>query len=338
MKKRILTTLPIGILLILAMSVFADPIDSSVTADSMEGSTISDSMDDSNNADSKDVSDNTETSETEVEQTLPERDLESEEPYAVVKSWAEGVKTRDGKLQYSVMSQKLKDEYYPIFDGLGWVTGVSSPWVESYEIAETYRLDNDAYRYKMIFTFTDSTKSRFSEIKYVTVKYYDNIWLVSSIEEADINPSLEGISLGDSSQSVISILGSNCTKTDEPDNAGYIGEDTIVWRYESGISVTIGKTSGKVLRISSVSPVFKTDLGVKVGDNMNTVNEIYGPLYKEAVSRHDDEVLTGWFLIGEEAVIIFDFEKSDNALINSSIITLDSKVEEIIVAYWKHFD
>lgn len=314
MKKRILTTVLVGLLLsTLVISVSAD------------------SMDDSNN---------TETYGFEIEKTrilLLERALEPKEPYAAVQSWAEGIKTRNGALQYAVMAQNLKDEYYPIFTELGWVTGVSSPWVESYEIAEKYRIDNDKYRYKVVFTFTDSTKSRFSEIEYVTVKYYDNIWLVSSIEEVNINPSLEGISLGDSSQSVISILGSNCIKTDEPDSAGYIGEDTTVWRYESGISVTIGKTSDKVLRIASVSPDFKTDLGIKVSEDINTVYEAYKPLYEEAVSRHSDEVLEGWFLVGNEAVIIFDFNKSDNAVVNSNI-TPDSKVEEIIVAYWKHFD
>ena len=343
MKKRVLTTVLIGLLLIMAISVFADSIDGSAAPGAINGSVIAGSIDDSISAGSKDVSDSTETSETEIEQTLPERGLEPEEPYAAVKSWAEGVKIRDGAAQYAVMSQDLKDEYYPIFVDLGWVTGTSSPWVESYEIAENYRFDNDTYRYKVAFTYTDSTKSRFSEIQYVTVKKYDNCWLVSSIEDdlyddiRMINPNLGGISLGDSSESVANILGSNCTKTDEPDSAGYMGEDMTVWGYESGISVTIGKATGKVLRVSSASPDSQTDLGVKVGDDMNTVYEIYGPLYEEAVSRHSDEVLKGWFLVGEEIVIIFDFDKSDNTLINSSIMP-DSKVEQIIIAYWKHFD
>ncbi|HAA25506.1 MAG TPA: hypothetical protein DCE11_05225, partial [Ruminiclostridium sp.] len=153
MKKRILTTTLVCFMLILAISAFADSKDRSVTADSMDGSIISDSMDDSISAGSKKDTDSTETSETESEKTLPERDLGLEEPYATVKTWAEGVKTRDGKLQYSIMSQNLKDEYYPIFDALGWVTGVSSPWVESYEIAETHMPGDDSYRYKVSVSF-----------------------------------------------------------------------------------------------------------------------------------------------------------------------------------------
>lgn len=149
--------------------------------------------------------------------------------------------------------------------------------------------------------------------------------------------TLGGITLGDSPEKVIDVLGNNYSESTEPDIAGLIGEDLIVWSYESGVDVYIGKTSEKVVRITSVSPNFKTDLGIKVGDDSKTVFETYEPAYEEAVSRHRDEVLEGWFHIGEEAVIIFDFDKSDNAVVNTNV-TSDSKVEEIILAYWKHFN
>lgn len=150
-------------------------------------------------------------------------------------------------------------------------------------------------------------------------------------------PSFGGVSLGDSPDSVVNALGNHYTKSTEPDVAGMIGEDMIVWSYESGISITFGETSGKVLRVSSTSANFQTDLGIKVGDEAKTVLEAYKPLFKEAVSRHRDEVLAGWFLIGDGAVIIFDFDKSDRALVNSSIPS-EVGVEEIILAYWAHFN
>lgn len=160
--------------------------------------------------------------------------------------------------------------------------------------------------------------------------------VASNQDIADI-PSLGGISLGDSLESVANALGNNYTESAELDNAGFIGEDISVLSYESGIVVHIGKTSGKVLRVSSTSPDLQTDLGIKVGDDAKTVFEAYKPKFKEAISRHSDEVLAGWFLIGDGAVIIFDFDKSDSALVNSSI-TPDSRVEGIILAYWQHFD
>jgi hypothetical protein len=150
-------------------------------------------------------------------------------------------------------------------------------------------------------------------------------------------PSLGGISLGDSSESVIGALGNNYTESTETDDAGFIGEDMTVWSYESGIVVNIGKRSGKVLRVKSTSPDFRTDLGVKVDDNAKTVFDAYKPVFQEAVSRHSDNVLEGWFLIEDQAIMIFDFDKSDGSLINSSI-TPDSRVGEIILAYWEHFD
>jgi len=149
--------------------------------------------------------------------------------------------------------------------------------------------------------------------------------------------SLGGISLGDSLQTVVDVLGNNYTESTESDNAEYIGEDMTVWSYESGIVVSFGKTSGKVLRITSTSTDLKTNLGIKVGDAAKTVFETYKPLYEEAVSRHSDEMLTGWFLMEDGAVMIFDFDKSDGAVVNSNV-TPDSSVEKIILAYWKHFD
>ena len=150
-------------------------------------------------------------------------------------------------------------------------------------------------------------------------------------------PTLGGISLGDSPQKVIDVLGNNYSESAEPDIAGLMDEDLIIWSYESGISVYIGKTSEKVLRIISTSANTKTDLGIKVGDEYKTVYETYKPVSEEAVSRHSDEILEGWFLVEDEAVVIFDFDESDNAVVNRNVKP-DSKVEKIILAYWKHLD
>lgn len=148
---------------------------------------------------------------------------------------------------------------------------------------------------------------------------------------------LGGISLGDSPQKVISVPGNDYTESIEIDNGGIIGEDIVIWSYEKGIVVSFGKTSGKVIRVVSASPNFQTDLGIKVGDNAKTAFEVYKPKFKEAISRHSNEVLEGWFHAGDEAVMIFDFDKSDRVVTNSAI-TEDSDIEEIILAYWKHFN
>lgn len=150
-------------------------------------------------------------------------------------------------------------------------------------------------------------------------------------------PSLGGISLGDSSEKVIEVLGDKYSETAEPDILGAFNEDIVIWNYNNAINVSIGKRSGKVLRVVSNSPDYKTDLGIKVGDDADTVFETYRSELKEAVSRHNDETLEGWFLTEDEIVVIFDFDKSDDALVNSDI-TPDTRVEEIILSKWKYYN
>ena len=92
-----------------------------------------------------------------------------------------------------------------------------------------------------------------------------------------------------------------------------------------------------MLRIASTSPDLQTDLGIKAGDDAKTVFDAYKPLFEEAISRHSNEVLDGWYIMDDGTVMIFDFDKSDDTLVNSNIMP-DSNVEEIILAYWSHFD
>lgn len=52
--------------------------------------------------------------------------------------WANGLKLRSAALQYSVMTKTLKDKYAADLEMTfpNWVTGVSSPWVDSFIITD----------------------------------------------------------------------------------------------------------------------------------------------------------------------------------------------------------
>ena len=113
----------------------------------------------------------------------------------IVKTWAEGVKIRNGALQYVVMSPELQKEMYDYFVSLGWVTGTSSPWVESYEITEKYESEK-VYRYEVEFTYTDSTGAKFTEKQFVTVKDFDGFWLISAIENIDVKGKITELTFG----------------------------------------------------------------------------------------------------------------------------------------------
>ena len=68
-----------------------------------------------------------------------------ETPVDVVNMYAEAVKMRDGLVQYGLMDDNLREKNYNIFKEMGFVTGTSSPWVDSYEVTE---LEENLYQIK----------------------------------------------------------------------------------------------------------------------------------------------------------------------------------------------
>lgn len=58
--------------------------------------------------------------------------------------WAKGLEVRSAAMQYIVMTDKLKKEYAEQLDTLrsNWVTGMSSPWVQSFTITEVKTPDD----------------------------------------------------------------------------------------------------------------------------------------------------------------------------------------------------
>lgn len=127
---------------------------------------------------------------------LLEEALAPEDPLNAAQTWAEGVKARNGALQYAVMTPDLKKGYLAKFVDSNWSTGASSPWVENYEITERYNFNNEKYRFEINFTSTDSTKETFSTTEYVTVANFDGNWLVSSIEKVEAKGEITKITLG----------------------------------------------------------------------------------------------------------------------------------------------
>src|SRR3712207_3307429 len=55
-------------------------------------------------------------------------------------AWAKGVKTRNGALQFAVLSTELRNKRATEYANLNWVTGASSPWVSNYKISSQKQL------------------------------------------------------------------------------------------------------------------------------------------------------------------------------------------------------
>jgi hypothetical protein len=66
-------------------------------------------------------------------------ELQAPTPEETALVYAKGVKVRNGVMQYSVISNKLKEEFRKRMGNGIWVTGVSSPWVSDYKIISRKR-------------------------------------------------------------------------------------------------------------------------------------------------------------------------------------------------------
>ena len=124
---------------------------------------------------------------------LLEEALAPKHPLAAAEAWAEGVKARNGAWQYAVFSPELRIEEYKRLVEANWSTGTLSSWVESYQVMERYRVDQEIYRFEVKFNYTDSTEKTFSTKEYVTVRKYEDAWLVSSIEQMEVKGEIKKV-------------------------------------------------------------------------------------------------------------------------------------------------
>lgn len=102
-------------------------------------------------------------------------------PGEAVKTWARGVKERNGALQYAALSPELREKRLPCFESCGWVTGTSSPWVEKFEIAGETKNTDGSREYRVKFELMTSTGPAGTSESRVTVRQYDQTWLVSQL-------------------------------------------------------------------------------------------------------------------------------------------------------------
>lgn len=154
--------------------VISEAFGAKVSWDSKNNAVIIESKTDSN----KDTSQESRISQ--LERALAPKNAED-----AVNTWAEAVKSRNGAVEYAVLSPELKKAMYSDFEETNWVTGVSSPWVDSYKITDLGKADDGSYRYKVDMVWKTSADSSTGE-EYIIVKEYDGNFFVSSIGKVDI--------------------------------------------------------------------------------------------------------------------------------------------------------
>ena len=123
--------------------------------------------------------------------SLLEQALSPKSPDEAVVKWADGVKMRNGALQFAVMSEELREQKLEDFSSLRWVTGTSSPWIEQYEITEQSQTSDGSWQYKVKFALKTSTGDAGLTVAEVLVKQHENVWLIDQISEEHLPPEAD---------------------------------------------------------------------------------------------------------------------------------------------------
>ena len=111
--------------------------------------------------------------------------LEPRSPREAAERWAEGVKTRNGALQYAVLAPELREKMLEYYEGLGWVTGTSSPWVAGVEVVAERREVDGRWEYEIGYQWATSTGPAGRSREVLVVVQVGERWLVAQVTRAD---------------------------------------------------------------------------------------------------------------------------------------------------------
>lgn len=183
-----------------------------------------------------------------------ERALAPKDPMEAVTTWAEALKDRSGAVQYAVLSPELKKAMYSELAGMNWVTGVSSPWVDSYKITDLGKGEDGSYRYKVDILWMTSAGSS-TGVEYITVKKYDENFFISSIGKIDIRGKITKLDKEDNKTISMMVEGSKEYDTSY-DKARVVVDDSTKIYNASGESLLAGDLKvGMMVEVRFGGPV-----------------------------------------------------------------------------------
>lgn len=115
--------------------------------------------------------------------TMLERYFVAETPLAAVETWAEGVKSRNGAVQFAMLSPDLQQQARSAYERIHWVTGISSPYVSSYSIVPKDESDwkDGIQKYYVEFQMATSTGNAGLESATLWVKEQDGRWVITQV-------------------------------------------------------------------------------------------------------------------------------------------------------------
>ena len=108
-------------------------------------------------------------------------------PIEAAQVWGSGLKSRNAALQYSVMNDELKKKYKIELEknAPNWVTGVSSPWIDSFSILSIGNPSFDEYIIEILFFFSTSQGHYGSAKALLNISRYGNFCKIDKIAMED---------------------------------------------------------------------------------------------------------------------------------------------------------
>lgn len=104
-------------------------------------------------------------------------------PEDAVRVLAEGMKSRNGAMQYSVMGPELKKEYLKQLTQYNpyWVTGMSSPWIDGCKITDRTQAGSTRYVFQLSFSTATSAGPAGDYHAEATVDRQGDFWQITKI-------------------------------------------------------------------------------------------------------------------------------------------------------------
>lgn len=113
--------------------------------------------------------------------------LKAAAPEEAVENWARAVQTRNGAMEYAMLSKGLKETRRELLEKGGWVTGTSSPWLAKYSIGEKQANTDGSFTFRVKFDYRTSEDAdkpeRWNELDSfpVIVREENGSWYVSAL-------------------------------------------------------------------------------------------------------------------------------------------------------------
>lgn len=116
---------------------------------------------------------------TERQVQLLQNALAPSTPRSAADTWAKSIQTRNGALQFAILTPQLQKRMKYEYVSWNWSPGASSPWIEKYSIGTGEKGSDTKYKFVITYMLTDSTHNTKTSTETIEVTDLHGYWYVS---------------------------------------------------------------------------------------------------------------------------------------------------------------